>query len=65
MNQQEIMQDVKLIKIEIKEGANAYVTPWSFLDNTYCIGEKQPGTIVFEMQNEKKTQYKNETAVYF
>lgn len=47
------LDDVRLVKVETKEGINAYVTPWSFLDNTYCIGEKQPGTIVFEMQNER------------
>ena len=52
------LDDVKLVKVEMKEGASVYVTPWSFLDNTYCIGEKQPGTILFEMQNEKGVKYK-------
>ena len=52
------IDDVQLIKNEIKAGAVAYVTPWTFLDNTWCIGEKQPGTIVFEMQNEKRVKYK-------
>ncbi|MBR7139866.1 MAG: hypothetical protein IKD44_10005 [Lentisphaeria bacterium] len=52
------LDDVQLVKIEMKKGANVYVTPWSFLDNTYCIGEKQPGTVVFEMQNEQGVKYK-------
>ncbi len=52
------LDDVQLVKVAAKEGANIYVTPWTFIDNTYCIGEKQPGTIVFEMQNEQNIKYK-------
>ena len=53
------IDDVLLVKNKIKSGANVYVTPWSFIDNTYCIGEKQPGTISFEMQNESGTKFKD------
>lgn len=52
------LDDVQLVKVAVKNGANIYVTPWTFIDNTYCIGEKQPGTIVFEMQNEQNIKYK-------
>ena len=49
------------MKTPVSEKLNVFVTPWSFLDNTYCIGEKQPGVIVFEMQNEQRSQFKDLT----
>lgn len=55
------LDDARLTKTPVSEKVNVFVSPWSFLDNTYCIGEKQPGVIVFEMQNEQRNQFKDLT----
>ena len=55
------LDDVRLVKTPVPEAANIYVSPWSYLDNTYCIGEKQPGVILFGMQNEQRTKFKKLT----
>ena len=55
------LDDAILTKTPVSEKVNVFVSPWSFLDNTYCIGEKQPGVIVFEMQNEQRNKFKDLT----
>ena len=58
---QVFLDDVKLLKTPAAEGAEIYVSPLSYLDNTCCIGEKQPGVISFVMRNEKRTKFKKLT----
>ncbi|MBQ7696361.1 MAG: hypothetical protein IJT50_14700 [Lentisphaeria bacterium] len=55
------LDDVKLLKTPVPEGADIYVSPLSHLDNTCCIGENQPGVISFVMRNEGRAKFKKLT----
>ena len=55
------LDDVKLLKTPVPEKADIYVSPLSYLDNTCCIGENQPGAISFVMRNEGQTKFKKLT----
>ena len=55
------LDDVKLAKTPVPEKADIYVSPLSYLDNTCCIGENQPGVISFVMRNEGQAKFKKLT----
>ena len=55
------LDDVKVAKTPVAEKADIYVSPLSYLDNTCCIGENQPGVISFVMRNESRTKFKKLT----
>ena len=55
------LDDVKVAKTPVTGKADIYVSPLSYLDNTCCIGENQPGVISFVMRNESRTKFKKLT----
>lgn len=55
------LDDVQLLKTPVTGRADIYVSPLSYLDNTCCIGENQPGVISFVMRNEGRTKFRNLT----
>ena len=54
-------KDMDLREIPAGSGVSVSVTPWHFLDRTFCIGEGLPGTIHFVIQNEHKKKFQNLT----
>ncbi|MFA7232114.1 MAG: hypothetical protein WC071_12660, partial [Victivallaceae bacterium] len=46
------LDDVKLQPVQMEKGMTVKLMPFAFLDNIFCLGTGQPGTLVFAFCNE-------------
>ncbi len=46
------LDDVKLQPVQMEKGMTVKLMPLAFLDNIFCLGAGQPGTLVFAFGNE-------------
>ena len=50
------LDDVKLQPVQMEKGMTVKLMPFAFLDNIFCLGTGQPGTLVFAFGNENATK---------
>lgn len=50
------LDDIKLTPMQMAEGMTVKLMPFAFLDNIFCLGAGQPGTLVFAFGNENATK---------
>ncbi len=46
------LDDVELRQVQMEKGMTVKLMPFAFLDNIFCLGTGQPGTLVFAFRNE-------------
>ena len=53
------LDDVKLQAVQMEKGMTVKLMPFAFLDNIFCMGTGQPGTLVFAFGNENAMKLEN------
>jgi hypothetical protein len=46
------LDDVEVRQVQMEDGVTVKLIPFAFLDNTFCLGTKQQGTLLFSFRNE-------------
>jgi hypothetical protein len=46
------LDDAEVRQVQMEDGVTVKLIPFAFLDNTFCLGTKQQGTLLFSFRNE-------------